>query len=85
MTTGATQAPASRAATAPMLNARTKSRCRACGLNAVENREKSISKTSNIASARPTKSTAMARLNHADAFNVPNVPAVRIDDHAETP
>ena len=49
----------------------------------LEKREKSISKMSNIASASSTNTRAIATLNQGEAFSVPNVPAVRIDDQTE--
>ena len=47
--------------------------------------EKSISNTSNIASASATNSTAMPRLNHGDALMVPNVLAVSTTTRPRTP
>ena len=78
MTTGATHAPASSAATAPMLKASAKLPL----LDEVPRLpaywEKSICSTSNIASARTKKRTAIPRLNQGDELIVPKVPAVRI-------
>ena len=86
MTTGATQAPASSAATPPMLNARRKlPRPAPPMLNRFENLEKSIVITSNIASASTTKIAAMPMLNQGDALMVPNVPAVRMTMRPRTP
>ena len=50
-----------------------------------EKREKSIVKTSNMASARATKTSAIARLNQGEALMVPNVPAVRMTTTPSTP
>ena len=85
MTTGATHAPASRAATAPMLNASTNVPECAAGLKRLERLEKSIMMTSNIASPRTMNSAAIARLNHGDELIVPNVPAVRTTTRPRTP
>ena len=86
MTTGATHAPASNAATAPMTNA-TATLPRFDGSAPIEpeKRDRSISKTSNIASASATKITAIATLNHGEALIVPNVPAVMITITPRTP
>jgi hypothetical protein len=86
ITTGATQAPASSAATAPMPNA-SMTVPRLCWLNwmRLEKREKSIEITSNIASASTTKSPAMPRLNQGEALIVPNVPAVSTTASPSTP
>ena len=85
MTTGATQAPASSAAIAPMLNASSTLPRVPLPVNRVEYREKSISRTSNIASPRTTNSIAIPRLNHGDELIVPNVPAVRMTISPSTP
>src|SRR5215203_423424 len=85
MTTGATHAPASRAAMPPMVNASTNVPRGEAGFMPLEKREKSISNTSNIASASATKSTAMPTLNQGDALSVPNVPAVRMTSRPSTP
>ena len=42
-------------------------------------------KTSNMASASRTKTTAMATLNQGDALIVPNVPAVKMTMRPSTP
>ena len=85
MTTGATHAPASSAATAPIVNA-SRNVPRPAPLPMLpENREKSISNTSNIASDSATNSTAMPRLNHGDALMVPNVLAVSTTMTPSTP
>ena len=86
MTTGATQAPARSAASAPSVKAsRNVPRFASATWNRDENREKSISMTSNIASARSTKTMAMARLNQGDELMVPKVPAVRMTISPSTP
>ena len=86
MTTGATQAPASSAATAPMPNARRKvPRLSSPKRMRLDHREKSSVITSNIASASTTNSAAIARLNQGDALIAPNVPAVRMTTRPSTP
>src|SRR5437764_6709687 len=86
MTTGATQAPASSAAMAPMLNASQKVP-RLSGPNRIrlDHREKSSDTTSNIARPSTTNSTAIATLNQADELIAPNVPAVKITTNPSTP
>jgi hypothetical protein len=85
ITTGATHAPASSAATPPMVKASiTEPRLDPVPTLA-ENFEKSISNTSNIASASATNRTAMPRLNHGDELMVPNVCADRITISPSTP
>ena len=86
MTTGATHAPASRAATAPMPNATRNDP--AWGEEAANrdcSREKSMARTSNIASPRTTNSAAIPTLNHGDELIVPNEPAVRMTTSPRTP
>ena len=85
ITTGATHAPASSAATAPIVNARPKLPRAPPEPTLPPKREKSISKTSNIASASAMKSTAMPRLNQGDALMVPNVLAVSTTTRPSTP
>ena len=87
MTTGATHAPASSAAIAPMPNASaTMTLCPIHSLPAdPAKREKSIVSTSNIASASTTKTIAIARLNHGEALIVPNVLAVVMTMTPSTP
>ena len=80
MTTGATQAPASSAATPPSAKA-TRNDPLPPGpprFTALWKREKSMVTMSNMARPRTTNSAAIARLNHGDALIVPNVPAVRM-------
>ena len=85
ITTGATHAPASKAATPPMVNASiTEPRLDPVPTFA-EYLEKSISNTSNIANASATNNTAMPRLNHGEALMVPNVCADRITIKPSTP
>ena len=74
ITTGATHAPASSAATRAHGEGQ-HDRCRGSTPMPTlpENREKSIVDTSNIASASTTNSTAMPRLNHGEELIVPNV------------
>jgi hypothetical protein len=85
ITTGATHAPASSAATPPIPKAsRNEPRLPPAPMRDW-NREKSMVITSNIASARNTKSTAMPRLNQGEALIVPKVPAVRITTSPSTP
>ena len=84
MTTGATQAPASSAATAPITNARPNVPRLVGFCIPLEKREKSMSITSNI--ARPESDEQRrrcARLNHGDELMVPNVPGGENDDEAE--
>ena len=84
MTTGATHAPASSAATAPIVNASMKVP-RPVAENPLEKLEKSITMTSNIARLSTTNSAAIATLNHGEALMVPNVLAVRITTRPSTP
>src|ERR1700730_4248379 len=85
-TTGATHAPASRAAMPPIVNATSSvPRLESLTVNPLENREKSITMTSNIASDSTTNSTAMPALNQGDELMVPNVPAVRMTTRPSTP
>ena len=51
----------------------------------LEKREKSISKTSNIASASATNNAAMPRLNQGEALMVPKVLAVSTTTRPSTP
>ena len=86
MTTGATHAPASRAATAPMPNATTNDPARLVpAANRACSREKSMARTSNIASPRTTNSAAIPTLNQGDELIVPNEPAVRMTPSPSTP
>ena len=85
ITTGATQAPASRAETAPMVNASITLPRWPPPAKCVEYFEKSMNRTSNIARPSTTKRTAMPRLNHGDELIVPNVPAVRITTSPRMP
>ena len=78
MTTGATHAPASSAATAPIVNATANVPRRVGRCMPLEKREKSMLTTSNIASPSTTNSMAIAALNQGEALIVPKVPAVRI-------
>ena len=86
ITTGATQAPASSAATPPMPNA-SRNEPRPGDPSAMRpwKREKSIVTTSNIARVSTTKSSAMPRLNQGEELMVPKVPAVRITTRPSTP
>ena len=85
ITTGATHAPASNAATPPMVKASITEPRLDPVPRLAEYLEKSISKTSNIASARATNNTAMPRLNHGEALMVPKVCAERITISPSTP
>ena len=86
ITTGATQAPARSAATPPMPNAsKNEPLPEDSPANRLWKREKSMVKTSNIASASAMKSRAMPRLNQGEALIVPKVPADRITTRPSTP
>ena len=85
ITTGATHAPASSAAIAPIENAITNVPVPAPGEKREPKLEKSIISTSNIARPSTMKMAAMTRLNQGEALIVPNVPAVRMTTRPRTP
>ena len=84
-TTGATQAPARSAATAPMPNARPKEPRLPPVPNPAEKREKSMVKRSNIARPSTTNNAAMPALNQGEELIVPKLPAVRMTTVPSTP
>ncbi len=70
----------------PIVNATSRvPRLESLTVNPLENREKSITMTSNIASDSATNSAAMPPLNQGDELIVPNVPAVRMTTRPRTP
>ena len=86
MTTGATQAPASSAATAPIPNATRNDPLSVRPIVSFDcQREKSMASTSNIASPSTTNSAAMAKLNQGEELIVPKVPAVRMTTRPRMP